>query len=193
MTSFDELYARYHDHIYRFTYALTGDAHEAEDLFQETWLRVFRGFPAASAEGGGKDPRAWLFTVAANAHRDALRKKRVRRLFLLDRTRSLAGSGSDADPGWDTPGLSRDGGLEAGLDIKLCLRKAVSVLPAREKRVFILKDIEGFSHLEIAVMLGIPEGTVRTLLHKAVIKLRKELAGFGPGTAGDKIIEEEGS
>ncbi len=189
MTSFDELYAGYQGHIYRFAYALTGDAHEAEDLFQETWLRVFRGLPAASAEGGGKDPRAWLFAVAANAHRDALRKKRVRRLFFLDRTRSMAGSGSDADPGWDTPDLSHEGGL----DIRLCLRTAVSGLPAREKRVFILKDIEGFSHLEIARMLGIPEGTVRTLLHRAIIKLRKELAGFGPGTAGDKIIEEEGS
>jgi RNA polymerase sigma-70 factor (ECF subfamily) len=182
MTSFDELYDMYHAHIYRFARALAGDARDAEDLFQETWLRAVKVFPAGR-ETEGNDPKAWLFTITA------LRKKRVRRLFLLERTRSMAAAAADADPGWDVPGHSRRDG-ETRSDIGICLRRAVSLLPGRERRVFVLKDIEGFKHEEIGRMLGIPEATVRTLLHRAVRKLRKELAAFRPAADGNPVFEE---
>jgi len=188
MTSFDELYDMYHAHVYRFACALAGDARDAEDLFQETWLRAVKALPAGR-ETEGNDPKAWLFTIAANAHKDSLRKKRVRRLFLLERTRSMAAGAADADPGWDTPGHSREDGAMRS-DIRICLRRAVSRLPGRERRVFVLKDIEGFKHAEIGRMLGIPEATVRTLLHRAVRKLRKELAEFRPAANRNPVFEE---
>jgi RNA polymerase sigma-70 factor (ECF subfamily) len=188
MTSFDELYDMYHAHIYRFACALAGDARDAEDLFQETWLRAVKALPAGRDTDEG-DLKAWLFTITANAHRDSLRKKRVRRLFLLERTKSMAAVAADADPGWDVPGRSREDGAMRS-DIRICLRRAVSRLPGRERRVFVLKDIEGFKHEEIGRMLGIPEATVRTLLHRAVRKLRKELAEFRPAASGNPIFEE---
>jgi RNA polymerase sigma-70 factor (ECF subfamily) len=188
MTSFDELYDMYNAHIYRFACALAGDARDAEDLFQETWLRAVKAFPAGR-ETEGSDPKSWLFTITANAHKDSLRKKRVRRLFLLERTKSMAAATADADPGWDTPGHSRRQG-ETQSDIRICLRRAVSRLPGRERRVFVLKDIEGFKHEEIGRMLGIPEATVRTLLHRAVRRLRKELAEFRPAANGNSVFEE---
>ena len=189
MTSFDELYAMYYPHVYRFARALADDAGDAEDLFQETWLRAVRARPAAREEACLK---AWLFAIAANAHKDSLRKKRVRRLFLLERTRSMAEGTADADPGWDIPGASCRGG-EAKSDVRRCLRRAVSRLPGRERRVFVLKDIEGFRHGEIARMLDIPEPTVRTLLHRAVRRLRKELAEFRPAADGNPALEGGGS
>ena len=188
MTSFDELYDMYHAHVYRFACALAGDARDAEDLFQETWLRAVKALPTGR-ETEGNDPKAWLFTIAANAHKDSLRKKRVRRVFVLERTRSMAAGAADADPGWDTPGHSREDGAMRS-DIRICLRQAVSRLPGRERRVFVLKDIEGFKHAEIGRMLGIPEATVRTLLHRAVRKLRKELAEFRPAANGNPVFEE---
>jgi RNA polymerase sigma-70 factor (ECF subfamily) len=188
MTSFDELYDMYNAPIYRFACALAGDARDAEDLFQETWLRAFKALPAGR-EPAGSDPKAWLFTITANAHKDSLRKKRVRRLFLLERTRSMAAATADADPGWDVPGHSREDGALSS-DIRMCLRQAVSRLPGRERRVFVLKDIEGFKHEEIGRMLGIPEATVRTLLHRAVRRLRKELAEFRPAANGNPVFEE---
>jgi len=188
MTSFDELYDMYHAHVYRFACALAGDARDAEDLFQETWLRAVKAYPAGRG-AEGSEPKAWLFTIAANAHKDSLRKKRVRRLFLLERMKSMAAGAADADPGWDTPGHShKDGAMRS--DIRLCLRRAVSRLPGRERRVFVLKDIEGFKHEEIGRMLGIPEATVRTLLHRAVRRLRKELAEFRPAANGNPVFEE---
>lgn len=188
MTSFDELYDMHHAHIYRFACALAGDARDAEDLFQETWLRAVKALPAGR-ETEGSDPKAWLFTIAANAHKDSLRKKRVRRLFLAERTKSLAAAAADADPGWDVPGHSRREG-DTQSDIRICLRRAVSRLPGRERRVFVLKDIEGFKHKEIGRMLGIPEATVRTLLHRAVRRLRKEMAEFRPTANGNAVFEE---
>jgi RNA polymerase sigma-70 factor (ECF subfamily) len=188
MTSFDELYDMYHAHVYRFACALAVDARDAEDLFQETWLRAVKAYPAGQ-RAEGNEPKAWLFTIAANAHKDSLRKKRVRRLFLMERTKSMAAAAADADPGWDVPGLSREDGAMRS-DIRICLRRAVSRLPGRERRVFVLKDIEGFKHGEIGRMLGIPEATVRTLLHRAVRTLRKELAEFRPAANGNSVFEE---
>jgi len=188
MASFDELYNMYRTHVYRFACALSGDARDAEDLFQETWLRAVKAAPEGLEARQG-EAKAWLFTIAANVHKDLLRKKRVRRLFLLERTRSMGDRTADADPGWDVPGRSREDGT-ARSDLRLCLRRAVSRLPDRERRVFILKDIEGFKHEEIGEVLGIREATVRTLLHRAVKKLRREMAGFGPTAEPDPALEE---
>ena len=187
MTGFDEFYAMYHPHVYRFTLALAGDARDAEDLFQETWLRAVRAYSPVREEES--DAKAWLFAIAANAHKDSLRKKRVRRLFLLERTRSMAARSVDADPGWDAPGRAPEDG-EKRSDIRACLRRAISRLPGRERRVFVLKDIEGFKHGEISRMLGIPEVTVRTLLHRAVRRLRKDLVEFRPAAEGNPVYEE---
>jgi RNA polymerase sigma-70 factor (ECF subfamily) len=188
MASFDELYDMYRTHVYRFACALSGDARDAEDLFQETWLRAVKAAPEGFEAQKG-EAKAWLFTITANVHKDLLRKKRVRRLFLLERTRALGDRAADADPGWDLPGRSREDGA-ARSDIRLCLRRAVSQLPDRERRVFILKDIEGFKHEEIGEVLGIPEATVRTLLHRAVKKMRREMAGFRPAAEPDPALEE---
>lgn len=188
MTAFDEFYDMYKTPIYRFACALSGDARDAEDLFQETWLRAVKAAPAGLDARGG-EAKAWLYAIAANAHKDLLRKNRVRRLFLAERTRALGSRDGDADLGWDLPALSREDGASRS-DVRLCLRRAVSRLPGKERRVFVLKDIEGFKHDEIGRLLGVPEATVRTLLHRAVKKLRRDLAEFRPATGQDPALEE---
>jgi RNA polymerase sigma-70 factor (ECF subfamily) len=188
MSFFDELYEMYTPHVYRFAYALAGDAGDAEDLFQETWLRAYR----AAATGTvlrDNEAKSWLFAIAANAHRDQLRKTRVRRLFLGERKKALARGAADADLGWDGPERSGEDGA-ARADVRLCLRRAVARLPGKERRVFVLKDIEGFKHDEIARVLGIPEATVRTLLHRAVLRLRKDMAEFRPAKNPGPVLEE---
>jgi RNA polymerase sigma-70 factor (ECF subfamily) len=175
--SFDGLYESHKDAVFRLACALTDDAREAEDLFQETWLRAVRAGRAGPRAG---DARSWLFTIAANIHRDALRRKRVRRLFLLERSRVMTGGEADADPGWDAVRFGQ-GDAEGLADLRVCLRRALAGLPARQRQVFVLKDIEGYRHEEIGRMLGVPETTVRTLLHRATKHLQKELRAFDPG------------
>ncbi len=172
---FDSLYEANRAHVYRFVRALSGDPEEAEDLFQDTWLRAARAFGKKARTG---DIRAWLFTIAANLHRDSLRKKRVRRLFWLEKTgrRESPRSGQAPGPGWEETFGSDN---TARTDFRLCLRRAIAGLKPGERRVFVLKEIEGFKHREIAEILAVPENTVRSRLHRAIKNLQGELAGLG--------------
>jgi len=185
--SFEVFYEMYKEPVYRLARALTDNARDAEDLFQEAWLRAVRSGRDESSAG---DPKAWLFTITANLHRDALRKKRVRRIFFLERARSMADEGADADAGWESGRFSsRD--FAGRSDLQLCLRRAIARLPARQREVFVLKDVEGYKHAEIGRMLGVPEATVRTLLHRAAKSLQRDLAEFGP--AGRRAAAKEES
>jgi len=74
---FDTVYDLHKADIFRFIFHLTGNWAEAEDLFQETWLRVVR---YRWLRPGGQDLKPWLLTIVLNLHRDALRRKRVRRM-----------------------------------------------------------------------------------------------------------------
>lgn len=185
--SFSAIYEAYREPVYRFARVLADSAGDAEDLFQETWLRAVR---SRRLRPGTGDLKAWLFTIAANLQRDRLRKKRIRRLFFLERGRSMTDEAADADTGWDAGRFAaRDAAARS--DFRLCLRRAVSRLPARQRQVFVLKDIEGHGHAEIGRMLGLPEPTVRTLLHRAVKSLQKDLAAFRPGATRNPPPEEK--
>jgi len=79
---FDELYDTYRAAVFSFAFSLTQNRGEAEDLFQETWLRVVRYFPKVLDM---KKVKSWLFTITANLNKDALRRKRTRRRFLFQK------------------------------------------------------------------------------------------------------------
>ena len=84
-TVFNTLYAEYKTPIYRFAYCLSRDKEEADELFQETWLRVVQYYPRTSRV---RHFRTWVFAITANLHRDMLRKKRIRRLFFKEANRT---------------------------------------------------------------------------------------------------------
>lgn len=186
--AFDAVFEAHKADVYRVACALAGNARDAEDLFQETWLRAVR---AGRGPERMEDFRPWLLTIAANVHRDGLRKSRVRRLFFLERATAMTEARDDADTGWDS-GRSAGRDQASRTEFEICLARAVSKLPPKQRRVFVLKDVEGFRHDEIGRMLGIPEMTVRTLLHRAVRKLQKELAAFDPSGAGRQAEERTG-
>lgn len=177
---FDEIYDRYRADVFRFLFSLTRNKTEAEDLFQEVWLRVIRHGPSRPDR---EDLRPWLLTIVLNLHRDLLRKKRVRRLFLakrhgLEKPRSLRSgqrSGESADPAR----LSEQAALQREID------QAVAVLPEKQRRVFLLSEVEGLPQAEIAGILEVPLGTVKSLLHRAVKRLQRELAAHHP--KGERI------
>ena len=176
LISFEELYEMYKTHIYRFARALARDTGEAEDLFQDTWLRVAQGFGRRPLAG---NCRAWLFTITANLHKDALRKKKVRRLFWLEKTKSVKSAAKESGPAWE-PGAIATGDGAPHTEFRLCLARAVASLPPKQRKVFVLKEIEGFRHSDISGILRIPENTVRTILHRAVKNLQRELSEFNP-------------
>lgn len=171
---FDELYQKYKSMIYSFAYYLTQNQREAEDLFQETWVRVVQNFPKALNRERCK---AWLLTITANFYRDTLRKKRVRRLFFLRKFKEFKDNQgiSNFEPEPMKP-KKRDKLKE--IDMAIAISQALAKLPDRQRLVFILKEIEGFQQTEISEVLRMPLGTVKSLMYRAVRHLRRYLYQF---------------
>jgi RNA polymerase sigma-70 factor, ECF subfamily len=176
----DRLYERHKADVYRFARRLAGREAEAEDLVQEAWLRVVRHRSEISDE---RDMKAWLFTIVANLHRDTLRRARVRKLLFLAPRRDDERPDAVAEAPDPGPG---PGDLAERTEAGRALDRALAGLPERQRTVFALKMIEGFKHEEIGGILGVPVGTVKTLLFRAVQRLRIELKDLGPGLGAER-------
>jgi RNA polymerase sigma-70 factor (ECF subfamily) len=172
---FDEIYDRYKSDVFRLSYHLTRDQGEAEDMFQEVWLRVVRHLPERRDR---ENLKPWIVMIVMNLHRDLLRKKRVRRLFLLDRAKH-----EKAElPPQEEMGVSvcDPAEREENMAMQKNIDHALARLPEKQRRIFVLKEIEGLKQAEIAGAMGIPVGTVKSLMHRAVKGLQKELAAYNP-------------
>jgi RNA polymerase sigma-70 factor (ECF subfamily) len=175
------LYEKYKGDVYRFARHLAMNAGEAEDLFQETWMRVVRHRDEIRSE---RDMKAWLFTITANLHRDALRRARIRKLVVFA-PRPDPERKTDAIASAPAPGPGPDILAEQS-EVGQALERALAGLPEKQRRVFVLKEIEGFKHAEIGGILGIPVNTIKTLLFRAMKRLREELRDYGPGSGAKR-------
>lgn len=173
---FEELYDRYRSAVFSFAYYLTRDRGEAEDLFQEAWMRIIRHLPE---KVNMRSLKTWIFTIVTNLHRDNLRKKRVRSVFLFHKHQGSEIE-TEGEAGEKTSG-HRDEGFRS--DLGRDLDRAIEQLPERQRQVFVLKEVSGFKQLEICDILGMPIGTVKSLMYRAVRRLQKELAAYRPHTA----------
>jgi RNA polymerase sigma-70 factor (ECF subfamily) len=172
--AFDYLYKKYQNAVFGFSYYLTQNRGDAEDLFQEAWLRVAKKMPD---EIDMKRIKAWIFTIVANLHRDELRKKRVRRIFLLHKVPSLEKENSVFPvPAGKAVSVNSDEAIQTSIGSDIS--RALARLPDRQRRIFVLKEIANFKQAEISDILGIPVGTVKSLMHRAVRRLRLELSKY---------------
>ncbi len=180
---FDVIYDQHKADIFRFICHLTSDRTEAEDLFQDLWLRVVRYLPE---QPNRQNLKPWLITIVLNLHRDSLRKKRVRRLFLLSGFKhDLSETAAMAEPSAVNPSVSDPAFRAEQAALQMNISRAIGRLPERQRCIFILKEIEGYRQAEIAEILNIPVGTVKSLLHRAVRRLQGELAAHNPG--GERV------
>ena len=158
-----QLYEAHVDRVYRLAYRMTGDLALAEDLTQDTFIRAFdrlAGFRGDSPFGG------WLHKVATSVILSALQKrKRLQSVeSLRDDLTDLPGAGQAEDP-----------------DLRRTLDRAVADLDDSHRLVFVMHDMEGFTHQEIASAMGTPVGTAKARLSRARRKLRELLTGPGLG------------
>lgn len=173
---FDSLYQKYKSSVFGFACYLTRNRTEAEDLFQETWLRVVKHWPKKADICTFK---TWIFTITTNLNRDMLRKKRIRRLFFWEKSAALEHS---EEFSWSHPeraSSSRTNELDH-LDIRGAISMALSRLPRQQRLVFVLKELEGFKQSEISGILRIPLGTVKSLMYRAVKRLKRDLTDYKP-------------
>ncbi|MET0343702.1 MAG: RNA polymerase sigma factor [Polyangiales bacterium] len=164
--AFGVVYETYRARVYAFLLRLSGDAHTASDLAQETWLRLAASAMRLTPE---TDVGAWLFTVARNLHRSQ------RRWTLLDRDR-LAALGLMAPRAAASP---LDEAARDQLTRKL--EHALAALPVRLREVVLLSTVEGFSAPEVARMLQLAPAAVRQRLSRGRALLRAALDHDAPG------------
>jgi len=154
--AFEQLYRDHAVRVYNLACRLSGSTTEGEDLAQEVFVQVYRkldSFRGDAALG------TWIYRLATNLCLDHLRRRRVagRETEPLDET---------VRPPTVGPPLAADA---------LDLERAIGRLPAGYRAAFLLHDVEGFNHHEIAAILGIAEGTSKSQVHKARLKLREDL------------------
>lgn len=164
--AFEELYRAHAPRLFGLCCRLVGRG-EAEDLLQEVFLSAHRKigqYRGDSALG------TWLFRLATNLCVDHLRSKNSRWARM-----------TDALPD-DPVGATTTGGSVVGVVDRLDLERALATLPEGCRTVFVLHDVEGLEHHEIGTLLGIADGTSKSQLHKARLRLREALAAPRPAT-----------
>jgi RNA polymerase sigma-70 factor, ECF subfamily len=158
LAAFEELYRQHAGRLYSVACRMVGNPSDAEDLLQEIFLAAHRkldSFRGESALG------TWLYRLATNLCLDHLRSKTARSGQLtsaLDDERELADAGSR--------------GLADQALTRMDLERALAQLPEGCRAAFVLHDIEGLEHREVAEALGIAEGTSKSQVHKARLRLR---------------------
>jgi RNA polymerase sigma-70 factor (ECF subfamily) len=168
MPSWDELVRQHADRVYRLAYRLSGNQHDAEDLTQETFIRVFRSvqnYQPGTFEG-------WLHRITTNLFLDMVRRRsRIRMEALPEDYDRVPADEPNPEEIYHDSRLGPD--LQAALDS----------LPPEFRAAVVLCDIEGLSYEEIGATLGVKLGTVRSRIHRGRQALREHLARHSPDAA----------
>jgi RNA polymerase sigma factor (sigma-70 family) len=177
--AFNELVRRYQGMAYNVAYRILGNAQDAADATQEAFLSAYRAV-GRFRRGSFK---SWLMRIVTNACYDCLRRVRRYPATSLD-------SGEDAD--WHEcladPGESPEAMAERQ-DLSRQVQRALAALPPRQRVVVVLSDIQGLGYAEIAQILRVPVGTVRSRLSRGRCALRERLL---QGAFSAPHVEDEG-
>jgi RNA polymerase sigma-70 factor (ECF subfamily) len=145
---------------------MVGNAAEAEDLAQEAFLQLHRKIATFRGDSAFS---TWLHRLAINVVLMHLRRKGLS-LVSLDEAMEPASNNEGPGRSFGTPDLALTGAID-----RLTLERAINHLPAGYRLIFVLHDIEGYEHNEIAAMLDCSIGNSKSQLHKARLKLRNAL------------------
>ncbi len=162
------LYEQYQADLYRFACYLAGSTDLADDLFQDTWLKIVRYAGVQRID----DFKKWAFTIMANLYRDELRKRKIRRLVM-----SILPIASDHHEVSQNEAavVPRSAPTAEDFIARDQLMAAMDGLSQRQRTVFVLTYLEGFKAREVSEMIGKAEGTVKSTLSQALTKMRAEL------------------
>jgi len=166
--AFEELVNRYADRLLNFAYRFVFDKQEAEDIVQDTFLRVYINRHAYREIAKFS---TWIYTITANLAKTSLRKRKYRKVMYL----SHMGPNEDKDFEIKDEGefnlLEKD--LRVDEDV---VQRALDRLPEHFKTILILRDIQELSYEEISKILDIPIGTVKSRINRARLRLQKEIS-----------------
>lgn len=158
MVSYNTLVNRYKDRLFNVIYRMLSSEDEAKDLLQETFLRVWQHKMSYDFRFAFS---TWIYTIALNLARNELRRRKKFKFFdIFDMKDKLP---AKEEPKKSSPAL------------KALIETEIEKLPERYKTAFILRDVDHLSYEEIAQVLSIPLGTVKSRVNRARAILRKKL------------------
>jgi len=164
--AFDLIVKRYKNQLLNFVYRFLGNVEEAEDIVQETFLRVYRNRKAYQKVAKFS---TWIYTIAGNLAKTELRKRKRRKFF------SISDLGYD-DKDYDiadeefNPEKTVDGNIKEEI-----IHKEIQALSPKFREVIILRDVQELSYEEISNIVDIPLGTVKSRVNRGRLKLQEKL------------------
>ncbi len=161
MAAFEEIYRRHHRRVYSICLRMLQNASEAEDLTQDVFIQLYRKIGSFRGDSAFT---TWLHRMTVNQVLMHFRKRTVK----FEKTTEEGETPVQIVAGTANP-------FKMPIVDKIALDNAIDQLPAGYKNVFVLHDIEGFEHEEVARILGCSVGTSKSQLHKARLKLQKLL------------------
>ncbi len=178
-SKFEILVGNYQQRIYAYLLAMLGNRHDAEDVAQETFLTAFRKLDQFERRSSFY---TWLHRIAFNAAIDLQRRKK--------RTKNQFSTGDMTETAEPKEHLSDSpASIVMAKETVSQVQIALSRLDEERRNIIVLRDLQGIDYAEIATMLGIPVGTVRSRLHRARIELRDIMNAMGIGDNATQQIQ----
>ncbi len=173
--AFEMLYRRYEKPVFSFIYRILMSAVDAEDLCQETFLRLVKEKKKYQVSGNFK---TWIFRIALNLCRDRLRRKKFRFHRSLDApSPSQNGTINEFENALSDPAPDQIDCMEKN-EMTVLIQKAFAKLPEKQRTVVILKEYQALKFSEIAEIMKSPVGTIKSLNHRGHQKLKKILTKY---------------
>ena len=164
--AYDIIVVRYKDQLLNFAYRFLGNVEEAEDIVQETFLRLYKNKHAYRQIAKFS---TWIYTIAGNLAKTELRKRKRRKVVSIS---EMGFEDREYEIEDEMANTERD--ANSALTEKI-IQDAIDELPARFKEVVVLRDIQELSYEEIGSILHIPLGTVKSRVNRARLKLQSKL------------------
>ena len=169
--AFRELLEAHRDRVYNITYRMLGNRAEAEDVAQEVFITVFKTIDSFREESKFS---TWLYRVAVNHCKNRIKYLARRQDRNKDELDEMSGSVNGASVGTPVRAAQPDRALE-GVQMEQILHDAIASLDEEHRMVVVLRDVEDLSIEEICAITDLPDGTVKSRLHRARLALRKKL------------------
>jgi RNA polymerase sigma-70 factor (ECF subfamily) len=165
MAAFQELVEKYKQKVFYMALDMTGNHHDAEDLSQEVFMKVYTAIKDFRGEA---KLSSWLYRIAMNTCIDKTRRKHLKLVDIDEKVYE------QATPGKNPEQLLQDRATQDQIE------QALQKLPPRQRSIFVMRHYNELMLREIAEALGISEGTVKAQLFRAIQRLQKELGAFRP-------------
>ncbi len=177
--AFREMVRTYQDQVYNLVYRMLGNHEEAEDLSQDVFVTVFKSIDKFR---GDSKLSTWLYRIAANQCKNRY-KYLARRQFHaakpLDELSERDAAGRDGGPVMPLQAqISEPDKIVEGKRLEEAIQREIAALEDEQRLLVILRDIQGLSYHEMATITELPEGTVKSRLHRARMNLKKRLKKY---------------